>query len=135
MNIDLEKWLSQLPIVEEEIGHGILLNGWLVPGEIDQISIIVGELRLSFFSSDVVETKSVGSTEHLPPSAGVPIRLVVRRGAPILDICLERPSEGFSQQRRPFALSVRPPTIIRGPSNKFRDLERQFLQSHSLIDP
>jgi hypothetical protein len=38
-------------------------------------------------------------------------------------------------RRRPFALAVRPQTILLGPSPRFRELERQFLRRHALLDP
>lgn len=136
--LDVEEWLATLLVAEEESGDGIVLDGWVLTseltGEIEKVRLVVGGLYLSFAREDVTDIESVVAAGHgsVPPGAFAS-RVVVRRGAPILDIRLERLC--LQQTRRPFALSVRPSTITLGPSNRFRELERQFLRDHSLVDP
>jgi hypothetical protein len=135
MNIGVEKWLSHLPFAEEHAGDGIVLTGLLVPGDPGGLHVLVGELRLSFLNEDIVEIEPVATSESLfaHEDEGM-VRVLVRRGAPVEDV---RPSELCNKvlpQRRPFALSVRPLVVTLGPRARFRDLEREFLLSQSLID-
>ena len=43
-------------------------------------------------------------------------------------------SRGATPMRRPFALAVRPHLVVLSPSVRFRELEFQFLLTHSLLD-
>ena len=134
MNRDSEKWPSHLPIAEEVVGEGIVLNGWLVPSKPETLCIVTSELCLVFHQIDIIEIESVTSIEdpaELQPA--IPVRIVIRREAPILDIRLAKLREGLSPQHRPFALAVRPLTITIGPANRFRDLERGFLEGEELV--
>jgi hypothetical protein len=134
MNIDVAEWLCRLPLADEQAGDGIVLDGWLVPGEDGRTDISVRGLRLSFRSQDVLETQSVETEDAYAPSSPRAVRLLVRRGAAVLDI---RPDEfcvALPPRRKPFALAVRPSHQLLGPANRFRELEREFLQKHGLID-
>lgn len=134
MSINIQAWLSELPTAAEETGGGIVLEGFLLPSEADKIRIIVGGLCLSFLKTDVLEMESVNQTEDRSGAQFERgIRAVVRHGAAILDIRL-RELCGLETPKRPFPLSARPPTITLSTSTRFRNLEQQFLQRHSLIE-
>ncbi|HEY8455795.1 MAG TPA: hypothetical protein VIL34_09390 [Actinopolymorphaceae bacterium] len=135
MSSGFNHWLSRLPLADEQAADGIVLTGRVFAGGLDQVHVLVDDLRLTFRAEDIVEVEEVptsgGDRLHLAPRV---FRVVVRPGAPLQDarpgeLC-ERPSPG----RRPFALSVRPPVITLGPATRFRDLEREFLLSQGLID-
>jgi hypothetical protein len=127
MKIDIEKWISLLPVAEEQAAEGsILFSGMLLPGKADEICILSGALRLSFSQDDILKIES-------SPVEGYSI-VAIRQRAPVLE---SMPSElcdlSSLSKRRPFALSVRSRKIISGPSHKFRALERQFLADEALL--
>ena len=134
MNLDIEKWLSHIPLAEEVVGEGIVLSGWLVPSKPEELCILIGELYLVFHRIDIVGMELVTSIEdpgELKPA--IEVRIVIRRGSPILDIRLGQLREVLSPQQRPFAFSVRPLSITLKPASRFRNLERQFLEDAGLI--
>lgn len=130
-NRDPEQWAAQLPMAVAEFGDGLLLTGYLVPTEADEIRIVVGGVCLSFSSGDVLDLAPVGAAEQvgMSPSAGT-ARIAIRRGAPLLDARLGMLIHESS--RRPFALSTRPLSLMLDLAPRFRELERRFLLSHSL---
>ncbi len=112
MLIDLEKLLSSLPMAVEDRVTGILLCGWLAPSEPGEFRILVGDLCLCFQESDLLDIERTSLTESgLRPAFAIGIRVLVRRGAPLLDLCLSKVYEGLFPGRKPFALAVRPHTI------------------------
>lgn len=132
MSIDIGRWLARLPIAEGHLTQGILLTGTFLPSVPGQVHILVGELCLMFLREDIVEVEPAADPPGAAPDAGR-VRIVVRKGAPLLgararDLC------ATATPRRPFALAVRPRVITHDPSPRFRDLERQFLQRHALVD-
>jgi hypothetical protein len=134
MSMDVEKWLSHLPIAEEHIGEGILLNVEFMPSAPGEARILVGELCLTFLREDILDIEPAAELENLPPPHLHLIRIVVRKGAPLLDARAKDLCGTAAPGRRPFALSTRPSIITHDPSPRFRDLEHQFLQRQSLID-
>ena len=134
MKIDVAQWVALLPLAEEPTVDGIVLSGWLAPGADGQADLFVGELRLSFQTDDFLEIEPV-ETEDVRPSGSPRLaHILLRRGAPILDIRLDALCEGKPPQLKPFALAVRPSHLLLGPVSRFRDLEREFLLKHGLID-
>jgi hypothetical protein len=133
MSMDVEKWLSHLPIAEERIGEGILLNGEFMPSAPGEARILVGELCLTFLREDILDLELAAELENSPPRPHL-IRIVVRKGAPLLDARAKDLCGTAVPGRRPFALSTRRSIITYDPSPRFRDLEHQFLQRQSLID-
>lgn len=109
-----------------------MLTGCLLPTEADEVRIVVGEFCLSFSRGDVLGVAPVEAAEHagMKPPAGT-ARIAVRRGAPLLDARLGMLIHESSQ--RPFALSSRPLRLTIDPAPRFRELERQFLLSNSLV--
>jgi hypothetical protein len=135
MKVDVAQWVSRLPLAEEQVGDGIVLDGWLGRAEDGRADIFVSGLRLSFRLQDILETQSVGMEDPSAPSSPRPVRLLVRRGAAVLDIRPDQLCEICLSRRKPFALAVRPSHLVLGPANRFRELEREFLLKHGLIDP
>lgn len=137
MNIKLETWLSRLPMAEEQVGDGIVLSGRLMPGAAGEFRILAGQLCLSFLRADILEIEPVSvptADGLLQPPVQPEVRVLLRQGAPIQDVRAAELCDQILPQRRPFALSVRPLTITLGPCTRFRDLEREFLLSQSLIE-
>jgi hypothetical protein len=133
MGMDVEKWLSQLPIAEERISEGILLNGEFMPSAPGEARILVGELCLTFLREDVLDAARAAELENSWPLPQL-VRVVVRKGAPLLDARAKDLCGTALPGRRPFALSARPSIITSDPSPCFRDREHQFLQRQSLVD-
>jgi hypothetical protein len=133
MSMDVEKWLSHLPIAEEHIGEGILLTGEFVPSAPREARILVGELCLTFLREDILDIEPAAELENAPPLPRR-IHIVVRKGARLLDAREKDLCGTAVRGRRPFALSTRPSIVTDDPPPRFRDLERQFLQRQSLID-
>jgi hypothetical protein len=85
----------------------------------DDTRIVVGLLCLAFSSADVIAVHEL---------EGGRVRLIVRRGAPLLDaIPWECVAGEIPQGRKPFALSSRPLTIRSLPFSRFRELEARYL--------
>jgi hypothetical protein len=135
MNVDIVQWVSRLPCADEHAGDGFVLDGWLGRGEDGRAEIFVRGLRLSFRLRDILEIESIETEDGSAPSSRRPARLLVRRGAAVLDIRLDELCEALPPKRKPFALAVRPSHRGVGPANRFRELERAFLLKHGLIDP
>lgn len=130
--MDLEQWVAQLPVSEVEFGDNLVLTGCLLPTEADEIRVLVGDFCLSFSCNDVLGVAPVGAAEDIGmKSPAGTARIAVRRGAPLLDARLGVLIHGSS--RKPFALSSRPWPLTLDPAPRFRELERQFLLSNSLV--
>jgi hypothetical protein len=112
MLIDLDKLLSSLPVAEEDAETGIAISGRLAPSARGEICILVGDLGLYFLEVDVLRIEaSVIDGLAKEPISSAGMQVVIRRGAPLLDICLSKTYEGFIPGHKPFALAVRPLTI------------------------
>jgi hypothetical protein len=130
MLLDLAKLLSSLPVAEEDTATGIVLGGWLAPSAPGQFRILVGELCLCFAEADLLEIELNAMAESsVRPASVVGVVVVIRRGAPLLDICLSKVYEGSFPGRKPFALAVRPFTIRTNfnAESRFSRLDRQIL--------
>lgn len=109
MLIDLDKLLSSLPVAEEDTEAGIVVSARLAPSAPGQICILVGDLGLHFLEADVLKIEpSVADGLIEEPLSSAYTQVVIRRGAPLLDICLSKIYEGSIPGRKPFALAVRP---------------------------
>jgi hypothetical protein len=135
MKTNIEQWLAHLPLADEQAGDGFVLTGRLVSVDGDEVRIVVGEPCLSFSPDDILDIAPVEVTEQLgpTPSPGT-VRVAIRRGASLLDARPGTLIDGLPPPRRPFALATRPTPIILDPVPRFRELERRFLLSQSLID-
>ncbi|HKT48555.1 MAG TPA: hypothetical protein VJP87_13605 [Candidatus Acidoferrales bacterium] len=112
MLIDLNSLLASLPMAVEDRHAGIQLCGWLAPSEAGEMRIVAGDLCLCFREPDVLEIERDVMTESgLQPESAIRVRVLIRRGAPLLDLCLSKVYEGLFPGRKPFALAVRPHTI------------------------
>jgi hypothetical protein len=110
--MDTETLLSGLPIAEEDTPSDIVLCGWLAPSAPGQFRILVGDLCLCLAEADLLEIEPNALAEFaIRPVSAIGVRIVIRRGAPLLDICMSKIYEGLFPGRKPFALSVRPLTI------------------------
>jgi hypothetical protein len=132
MRMDIEKWLSHLPIAEEHIVEGILFDVEFISSTPGEARVVVGELCLTFLREDILDIESAAEMENSPPHG--PFRIVVRKGAPLLDARANEICGKVALGRRPFALSARPSIITHAHSPRFRELEHQFLKRHILID-
>ncbi len=133
MKVDVAQWLCRLPLAEEQAAEGIVLDGWLVSDEEGRADILVKGLRLSFRGQDILESESVETEGASAPSSPRHVRLLVRRGAAVLDIRPDELCDAYPSHQKPFALAVRPSHLVLGPANAFRELEREFLLKHGLI--
>jgi hypothetical protein len=130
MVVDVARWLADLPRADEEITPQLVFEGWLIQGTAPFIRIISGGLCLKFATGDVIgiEVLDTASEERARRA-----RVIVRRGAPLLDACPgERMLGHLPAGRRPFALSSRPlfpGTISR---TRFRELEEDFIRRNRL---
>ena len=134
MKVDVVHWLSLLPLAEEHAGEGIVLNGWIGCGENGRAEIFASGLRLSFGSQDILDIEPAGTDFVSATSPLKPVRVVVRRGATLLDVRPDTLCEDLLPQQKPFALAVRLSHQPIGPADRFRELEREFLRKHGLID-
>jgi hypothetical protein len=135
MNIDVDRWLECLPIAEARTGDGMVIAGQLTAGPAHGVWLLVGELCLAFRLGDILEVVPVAPTERSVASTSQQgVRVLVRRGAPLLDVGLSKATGFEERQRRPFALSARPLTTQVSPCPHFLRLEREFLLRESLID-
>jgi len=128
MSIDIEKWISLLPIAEELTTEGILLSGQIINGKAGEICVLSGTLKLTFSQDDILKMEN-----SLIEGQSI---IVIRRKAPLLEL-ESIPSElcdVLSSKRRPFALTVRSRNILVGPSQRYRNLERQFLVNEGLLE-
>jgi hypothetical protein len=132
MSMDVEEWLSRLPIAEEHTGQGILINGEFIPGAPGEVRFLVGELCLTFLREDILDIERAAESEDPPPHR-LWMRIVVRKGACLLDARAKDLCVTSVPGKKPFALAARP-SITYNPSPRFRELEHQFRQRHSLID-
>ena len=134
MKVDVAQWVSLLPRAEEQAGDGIVLDGWLGRGQNGRVDIFVGGLRLSFRLRDILAIESVTTEDTSAQASPRPVRVLVRRGAALLDIRPAELCERLPSHQKPFALAVRPYHRVLGGANRFRELEREFLLTHGLID-
>ena len=132
MSMDVENWLSHLPMAEEHICEGILLNGEFIPSAPGEARVLVGELCLTFLCEDILDIERAAESEDSSLHLRM-MRIVIRKGAHLLDARAKDPSVASVPGKRPFALAARP-SITYNPSPRFRELERQFRERHSLID-
>jgi hypothetical protein len=131
MSENIEEWLSQLPTAHECPSEGILLVGTLAPSAPEVACVVVGGFCFVFRRADIldIEIQDCSQVASQPQT----IRVVVRKGAPLMnafpsDIRGESPTG-----RRPFALSSRQSIGVSNPCPRFRALEDHFLRKHSLL--
>jgi hypothetical protein len=131
MNVDVAQWIAHLPRADEQVGDGLVLTGYVLPAGAGEMRLAVGEVGLAFALADILDVAP--AQEDFGPASSTPaVRVVVRRGASLLDA---RPAMLVTgRPRMPFALSVRLTPVVLEPSRRFRDLERRFLLDHSLLD-
>ncbi len=111
----------------------LVIDGYLLRGQTGSIRIVTGELALAFDIDDVLAITEVELPPDVSPALAVPVNLVLKRGARLLDCSpaaeylplLERPIE-------PFAYAVRTtfPPMQHAP--RFRTLEDAFRELHDL---
>ena len=129
MLIDIDTWLSQLPLAEAEVTDGLLFVGDLISSTPKEGRISVGEMRLTFSREDILDMEPLAEPKNgcQHPTH----RILVRRGARLWEADLR---SALPPGRRPFALSVRSPDIAYNQALRFRALEHDFLQRHGLLD-
>jgi hypothetical protein len=132
VSMDIEKWLSCLPLAEEHFVDGIVLAGQLLPSGPDEVRILAGDLCLTFLREDVLD--AVPEYAQSDSSMSQPwLRIVVRKGASLAEARAKDLCVAFAPGKRPFALAVRT-SIAYDPSPRFRELEYEFRRRHSLLD-
>ena len=134
MALDVARWVSLLPLAKEETGDGIVLRGCIAHSENDKIDVFAGELRLSFRREDILKIEFGEPEDDSSPFQLRTACVLIRENSPILDIRFSNLCERLPSQKRPFALAVRPSAYRLGGTDRFRDLEREFLAKHGLID-
>ena len=134
MKVDVVHWVSRLPLAEESVGEGIVLEGWLGRGEDSRADIFTGRMRLSFRWQDILEIEPAAMDDGPVEDSLILVRVAVRRGAALLDIRPEELCGRLPPKPKPFALAVRPSHEPLGRADRFRELEREFLRKHGLID-
>jgi hypothetical protein len=117
---DLERWLAVLPGADEEPGDGLVLSGRLAPAPPGRVRLVTRDLSLAFHADDVLDLESSGAAGE--------VRLLLRRGAALVDARPAPLEPDAPAGRRPFALATRPRTLTLAPAPRFRALERAFLE-------
>jgi hypothetical protein len=128
--IDQTRWISQLPYGDEETADDLVIIGWLVPASCDSTRIITGSLCLTFATADVlaVDEKLDESYSEHDNRRAHHVRIVVRRGAALWNVCPEECMEDMLPPgRRPFAFSSRPSGPQASRRSRFAELEEDFL--------
>jgi hypothetical protein len=128
VRLDVDRWLAQLPVADERESADIVLEGCLIASDNDKVRLLVGRLCLAFARADVLAAEELDDREcGESTAAAIHARLVVRRGAALLDASPGELHADRIRGRAPFALSARPPVILAAPAPRYRALERAFM--------
>ncbi len=111
------------------------IEGIMVAGHPGQIRLLVDQAVVDLDESDVVAASELPGSADLEENLAQPVRLVLRRGARLLDVgaseayrdVVRRPVELFATRTR----REEPPWEM---SESYRDLERQFFASYGIVD-
>jgi hypothetical protein len=129
MTIHVQRWLAQVPDADERFPDGIALEGWLIAAGDGEARFLTGRLCLTFSRADIVAIEEVAEEESRTEGSAIHVRVVVGRGARLLDASPAELFDGLIPGRAPFALATRPPVIRTGAIPRFSALERDYLES------
>jgi hypothetical protein len=125
---DRKRWIAHLPVADEETVVDLVVVGWLLPGPAERAQIVAGDLCLTFATIDVLDLEPLGEPLEKSDGGARRVRLVVRRGAALLDVCPRECVVGrLPLGRQPFALSSRPLNMDIPSRTRFPELEEDFL--------
>lgn len=119
------------PAVEELFA----IEGIMVAGRPGQIRLLVDQAVIDLDENDVVEASEMPAPPDLEERLAQPVRLVLRRGAQLMDVgAAEAYRDVVWQKVELFAMRTRreePPWEM---SESYRDLERRFFASYGITD-
>jgi hypothetical protein len=125
---DRKRWIAHLPDADEETAVDLVVVGWLLPGPAERAQIVAGDLCLTFATIDVLDMELFGDPLEKSDGGARRVRLVVRRGAALWDVCPRECVDGrLPSGRQPFALSSRPLNMEVPSRTRFAELEKEFL--------
>jgi hypothetical protein len=111
------------------------IEGIMVAGHPGQIRLLVDQAVVDLHESDVVSASELPGSPDLEETLAQPVRLVLRRGARLLDVGASEPYRDVVWHRvELFAMRTRreePPWEM---SESYQDLERRFFASYGIID-
>jgi hypothetical protein len=111
------------------------IEGIIVAGHPGQIRLLVDQAVIDLNESDVVSASEMPGSPSLEETLAQPVRLVLRRGAQLMDVgAAEAYRDVVWQKVELFAMRTRreePPWEM---SESYRDLERQFFASYGITN-
>jgi hypothetical protein len=111
------------------------IEGIMVAGHPGQIRLLVDQAVVDLHESDVVSASELPGSPDLEETLAQPVRLVLRRGARLLDVGASELYRDVVWHRvELFAMRTRreePPWEM---SESYQDLERRFFASYGIID-
>src|SRR6476661_6549610 len=111
------------------------IEGIMVAGHPGQIRLLVDQAVIDLNENDIVSASELPGSPDLEEKLAQPVRLVLRRGAHLLDVGAAGPYRDVVwQQVELFAMRTRREEPAWEMSESFRDLERQFFASYGIID-
>lgn len=112
------------------------IEGILVAGHPGQIRLLVDQAVVDLDESDVVSASELPSPPGLAENLAQPVRLVLRRGARLLDVGAAAAYENVVWQRGElFAMSTRREEPTFQISESYRELERRFFARYGIVIP
>ena len=127
-------WSEQLPIIQPPLGNNMfVLDGFLLRAVDNQIRFVTGHLCLEFDPADIVAVEELPLTEGIRMGIAVPARLSLRAGASLLGVYSSEPYRDLlCTGRKPFVFATRTNPCEVAASNRFHQLEEEFLDQYNL---
>jgi hypothetical protein len=133
--LDTPRWISGLPDAVEEEPDDLVLVGRVVGEGGSGITVVSGGLCLTLPSDAVLSIEAIEPDTRRPGDSDRANRVVIKRGAALLDVRPRECVEGLIPAgRRPFPISTRGQTPRSTAATKYKALERAFLTAAGLTE-
>jgi len=122
-------------ISESAVEELFSIEGIMVAGHPGQIRLLVDQAVIDLNEDDVVSASELPGSLGLEERIAQPVRLVLRRGARLLDVGTSEPYRDVVwQQVELFAMRTRREEPAWEMSESYRDLERKFFASYGIMN-
>jgi hypothetical protein len=122
-------------VSESAVEELFSIEGIMVAGHPGQIRLLVDQAVIDLNEDDVVSASELPGSPDLEEKLAQPVRLVLRRGARLLDVGDSEPYRDVVWQRvELFAMRTRREEPAWEMSESYRDLERQFFASYGITN-
>jgi len=122
-------------VSESAVEELFSIEGIMVAGHPGQIRLLVDQAVIDLNESDVVSASELPGSLGLEERIAQPVRLVLRRGARLLDVGASEPYRDVVwQQVELFAMRTRREEPAWEMSESYRDLEREFFASYGITN-